>query len=181
MTLEEYQSKLSELVDLAAVKAYEEVIVPAANELLAETKNRIQLDGTKADGTRIGSYSTREAYYTRSQFIKQSAFKPIGKTGKQTKETMYLPAGYKQLREIQGRPTDKVNENYSGQTLIDYQLEQRNTSIVLGFVSERSSKIRKGQEKKFGDIWHSSAEELANYEANVAKQTEIITERIFNA
>lgn len=182
MTLDEYNNNVAELLKEVELAATGEAYIPAANELLAETKNRIQLDGKKADGTNIGQYSTKPAYYSREQFVKKTAFKPQGKTGKKTEKTMYLPAGYKQLRDIQGRHTDKVNENYSGQTLLDYQLEQQNKSIVLGFVSERSSRIRKGQDKKFGgDIWHSSAEELANYEKNVAEQTEIITTRILNA
>jgi hypothetical protein len=182
MTPQEYQKKLAELLQLATVRAYQEVIVPEANELLAETKNRIAIDGKKADGSKIGNYSTKGAYYSREQFVKKGKFKPVGKTGKQTKSTMYLPSGYKQLRDIQGRSTDKVNENYSGQTLLDYDLEPRDKSIVLGFVSERSSKIRKGQDKRFGgDIWHSSKEELDNYQKNVTEQTEIITQQILNA
>lgn len=225
MDLQEYQEKIKALAAAASTIAVESVIIPAANELLAETKNRIILDGKKSDGTLIGSYSNKPGYYGVNAFDKKGSFKPQGKkesvvygisnvktkktkvpkratdiiNGKKTavrnqqgfnaeiRKTMYLPGGYKELRNLQGKPIDKTNENYSGQTNLDFQLGQEPNAVVIGFVTERSSKIRKGQEqgtskmKGKGDIWKPTKEELDKYQTTVVEEINQLTAHILNA
>lgn len=181
MTLEEYNEKIKSLAAVAAESVVESVIVPAANELLAEQKNRIIRDGKNSDNGTIGSYNTKPGYYGKEQFNKKGSFKGVGKNGGTPQKTMYLPQGYKQLRDIQGKPTDKVNENYSGQTNLDFQLGQEPNAIVIGFVTQRSSKIRKGQELKRGKIWTPTKQELADYYKNVTQGVAELNNKLLNA
>lgn len=181
MTLEEYQERLRNLASVAAQSAAEQIIIPNANELLAKIKNRIQIDGKNSSGSDIGRYSKKPAYYSRDQFDKKSSFKPIGKTGKRTKSTMYVSDGYYGLRGLQGKPNDKINETYTGSTMASYQLEPIEKGAVIGFLNKQSSDIRKGQEKKRGPIFSATDEEMREYSEQVAKDTAEITLKILNA
>lgn len=219
MTATEYTQRLIELRNAAQAKTIESVIVPSANELLANTINRIVRKGTRTDGGKIGAYSTAPMYASKEQFIKKSAFTPQGKnrnynvrtnkkTGEQSiyldkqskqkkvtvtdkngnksvksanRQTMYLPTGYKQLRDIQGRPTDTINENYTGDTMLSFQLQAVQNGVVIGMVNERAAKIRKGQEKRFGKIFSPTKEELENYAKRVGENLSEIQRKILNA
>lgn len=201
--MQDYQQRLRQLSTIAV----ESVAVPLANEMLAEVKNRIVLDGKKSDNTQIGQYSVKSAYFEKKVFDKQSAFKPTGKkesilystvninTGKvkspkrrtitsfgekiyskgekgfqyDERMTMFLAGGYKELRLIQGKPIDKINENYTGSTLAAYQQAQGEGFIVQGFTTQKSSLIRHGQELKRGDIFKPTKEELATYNTEFSK------------
>lgn len=186
MTATEYTQRLIELRNAAVAKTVDAVIIPSANQMLAEVKNRITRQGVKTDGGKIGNYSTEPMYASKEQFIKKSAFKPQGKAGKPKRgqakpKTMYLPSGYKQLRDIQGRPTDTINENYTGDTLLSYQQEAVGNGIVQGFVNTRAAKIREGQEKRFGKIFSPTKEELENYAKRVGENLSEIQRKILNA
>lgn len=174
MDILEYYSKLQELVTASSKQLAQQAVVPAAQELLAETKNRIQSDGKKSDGSSIGQYSTKTAYYGREAFDKKSSFKPP--TGK---KTMKLEQGYKQLRQIQGKPTTDINETYTGSTLAAFQNQITEDAVLQGFTTELSSKIRKGQEAKRGNIFNPTDTELTDYKKNVINNTKEITEQIF--
>lgn len=186
ITLEQYQHKLQELAKQGSERAVETIIVPAANELLANIKNRIIKEGRKSDGSKIGNYSTKPAYFEQQQFIQKGKFKPRGKTGETTFKTgalhksMYIPTGYKGLRDLQGRPTDKINEFYSGSTMLSYQMQIEPNTILLGLTNEKSAKVRAGQEKRFGKIFYATQEELKEYNQNVAKQSKELVTKIFN-
>lgn len=169
MTPQEHLAKMKELLERSKRNVVKQAMVPAGNEMLAEIKNRIQVDGKKTDGGQIGQYSTRPGYFSRDQFVKKGSFKPVGKTGNKTKSTMFLPAGYKQFRDIQGRPTDKINETLSGDTMLAYQQQAKENEALQGFTTTKASNIRKGQEKKRGKIFYPSSQELNSYKENVTK------------
>ena len=82
---------------------------------------------------------------------------------------MFLPAGYKEFRSIQGRPTEKINETLSGDTILAYQQQVNQNEILQGFTTTKSSNIRKGQEKRFGSIFKPSQQEVNFYKENVNK------------
>lgn len=85
MTIEQYSDNIKKLAEISNTKAIESILIPAANRLLANTKNRVQLEKENTAGGKIGNYSTKPMYATRDMFVKKSAFKPIGKnnfTGK---------------------------------------------------------------------------------------------------
>jgi len=168
----QYISNMNELLQGVSASAY----LPAVNELLAEVKNRISRDGKNTAGGKTGDYSSKPMYASKKQFVRTGSFKPIGKTGRKTKSTMYLAAGYKQLRQIQGRDTSAVNETYSGATMASYQISVHETDIVTGMTDKRAAAIRAGQEKKFGKIFAAGQAELTAYAVNVAEiQAELIT------
>lgn len=184
MDLKEYQARLEKLAVAAQNTAAESVIVPAANGLLASIKVRITAEGKNSAGATIGQYSTKEMYATREQFIKKGSFQPRGKVNKgtfkngNTRQSMYLPAGYKELRDIQGRPTDKMNYNYSGDTMASYQMQAKPDRVLLGLTQERAANIRKGLEAKRGKAFYATADELAEYNKEVTEQSALMTTAI---
>lgn len=175
MTLEEYYTNLGKLAEVSSQRALDSIVVPAANELLAKIKNRISQDGKNSNDANIGNYSTKEMYASKNQFVKQGSFRPIGKTGKKTKSTMYLPQGYKQLRQIQGRETAHMNYEYSGSLLLSYQSQDTGSAVLLGFTTERSSIIRKALEQKRGLAFYATDKELEDYNKQVEEQSKELT------
>jgi hypothetical protein len=180
LSIHEYHARLKELAAAAKQKAAQTIIIPAANKLLANKRNTIQVEGEKTDGSQIGQYSTKPMYAIKEQFVKMSSFKPQGKAGKPKKgakvpKSMYLPQGYKELRQVQGRPTDKINETYSGDTMAAYQLEATPNGAKIGFINERASKIRNGQEARFGKIFYAQKEELELYNKDVTEAAKEFT------
>jgi hypothetical protein len=197
MTPQEHLSKMKELLDKSTQNVVRQVMVPAANEMLAEIKNRIQIDGKNSVGSKIGlgMYSTKPIYASKKSFVSKGGFAPQGKnreykastskkTGEQTlkltavskkngdkaRKTMYLPGGYKQFREIQGRPVNVINETLSGDTMLAYQQQVRDKDILQGFTTVKSSKIRQGQEKRFGQVFRPSQDELKEFTENITKE-----------
>lgn len=181
MDMQEYYGKLQGLLEDASLKIAQKATVPAANEMLAEVKNRIVRDGKKSDDSEIGNYSTKSAYFGREAFDKKSSFKPQGKGNKPKadRKTMYLPQGYKQLRDIQGKPSDKVSVNYTGSTMNAYQQQATETEVVQGFTTQQASKVRKGQEAKRGTIYSPTQQELQQYKDNVVENTKELIKQAF--
>lgn len=175
MSLDEYHTRLNMLTDTLSRSVVQSVIIPSANELLAEIKNRIVLDGKDSNEGKIGSYSTKPAYYTREQFDRRSSFTAKGKTnsgnfknGKQRK-SMYIETGYKGLRDKQGKPSSTMILNYSGSTMVAYQQGATDNEVVQGMTTEKASEIRKGHEEKRGKpIYRASKRELEQYNKRVA-------------
>lgn len=213
LDIHEYSRRLKALADAAKQKAAQAIIIPAANKLLANKKNTIQVEGKKTDGSQIGQYSTTPMYASPDQFVKKSAFKPgkkafiatsqkLGRYNAKTKtfkggkttqnvvkekmKTMYLVQGYKELREIQGRPVDKVNLTYSGDLLASYQLQPTPTGAVIGLTNELSAKIRDGLEngtkkkKGYGKIFYAQKEELELYNKDVTEAAKTFTLKFLN-
>lgn len=86
------------------------------------------------------------------------------KTNYQQRTSMYLPGGYKEYRQIQGLQTGHVDLKYSGKLFDDFQAETDETGMNIGFTTIRSSLIRQGQEKKWGQpIFSPSAQEIKTY------------------
>lgn len=179
MTPEQYIQKLKDLATTVKQKAIESIMIPAANELLANVKNRIFLDGKNSAGQQIGTYSTRKMYAGINQFVKRSSFKPGPRKGA---KTMRLDGGYKQLRSIQGRDVAKMNYEYSGGTSLAYQQQVRQNEILQGMTTELASKIRQGLEAKRGKAFSPTQQEIDEYNKNVAIDTqELIRKTLRNA
>lgn len=200
--LKAYRDKLKELLDRSNQKALEERIVPAANKLLATVKNRIQRDGERSDGSKIGQYSTKPIYVSADQFDKKSSFKPIGKNetkrkttqvfaiGSQKKKSvaitnqfrerksMFLLEGYKQLRDIQGKPTQFINLTYRGDLMASYQQQVTNNAILQGLISQVEALKRSGLEARLGQILKPQKSEIDQYREDVTKMEK---EQIINA
>lgn len=207
MTFEQFTDKVNNLHSLSAKVAIEGVIIPAAGRMLASIKNRIQQKGEKTDGGMIGQYSTTPMYATREQFDKQSAFKPQGKgqikeNGKVKREmgmvdgvkkhiikrksgiverkSMYLPYGYKQLREIQGKNVAFIDLNYRGDMMLSYQLTNKDNNVVMGLNKESEVVKKDGLEERFGKFFQPNEAEYKAYKEEVTDGVKEIIMDIFS-
>lgn len=153
MTMQEHLKQIQRLAAVAEQEAVESVIVPAANELLANIINRNINEGKNTDGTTRKDYSTRPMYASEQQFIQKATIKPRGKTGEtvfkngKPHKAQYLPQGYKQLRDIQGRRTDIKNYEYTGDLFQSYVLGREGQSIVIGLDKQSQVLKKQGLEK----------------------------------
>lgn len=174
MTLEQYRDKIRNIVQQSSAQATSVIRVPAANKLRAAIINRIANEGKATNGSLIGTYSTKPSYYTKKQFVKGGAFKPQGKTGKSAfdngkpHKSMFLPQGYTELRNIQGRRTDIMNWEYSGDLMLDFKQQETQTAILIGFTRIDQSKKRKGLEARFKPAFSPSKEEINDYNKECA-------------
>lgn len=98
----QYISNIDDLLQGVSASAY----LPAVNELLAEVKNRISVDGKNTAGGSIGQYSTKSAYFTKKQFTKQSAFKGTGKS----ESSLYSTVSIKVNKKTKAITYGKVNK-----------------------------------------------------------------------
>lgn len=166
------------------------VLQKPAYELLKSIKRRIQKEGQNSDGGQIGRYSTRPIYVTRKDFAHPSAFQPDSTTvtyvpyvrggkarmRKQSKKTMYLPRGYKQLRDIQDMQTEFVDATYTGKTMKAYQLEMSDNEILLGLTTGKASLVRERLEAGFkARIFPATRTEIDTYKNKVNFSLERIT------
>lgn len=184
-----YIQKINELYTIQQ-RVVPEVISKNAQVLLSEVKYRIQEQGKATSGGQIGQYSTKPAYYGQTMFVNPSAFKPQGKNSKspvkslgQPRKTMYLSHGYKELRQIQSLETRHVNETYSGKTMNDYRSETTDKAVLQGFITQRSSEIRKGQENiRFKQpIFTPSMSERNEYGKRVGEDISLLTSKILKS
>lgn len=199
MTIAEYTTVLERLTSSYADPIRTELYVRGGNFLLANIKNRIQRAGQDTKQRLLLPYSTKEMYVERDQFVKKGAFKPIGKNGTQktkvfdirTKKTrniaitsefrerksMYLANGYKQLRDIQGMPTNIKNLTYSGSTMLAFVLGRSGNTILIGFNQKKAAEIRKYQEQlNGGPIFSATTKEITEFQQYIVKaEIEIIT------
>lgn len=151
---------------------------PSGRELLRNIKRRIFTEGKNSGGAQIGQYSTNPIYATRKQFASPGSFMPQGEStyfqkvnrgGKQFRrrakvKTMYLPQGYKQLREIQGKETQFVNLNYRGKTMRAYVIEPTETGAIIGLNTTLAAQIRFEQERRFrANIFNATQTEISDY------------------
>lgn len=164
MELKEYGINLEQLIERAKHIEMMKVIVPAALEFKADIDDRIRKKQESTEGDNLPRYSEKEAWYTKKQFVQQSAFQAIGKRGKPTKSTMYFEHGYKQLRDVQGRQSDRWDLDYSGTLFKDFELIRGDKEVVIGFATERSADIRHSLEQRLGgEIFSGSNKEIDDY------------------
>lgn len=174
MTLEEYIPFINALPAKIENAAIEAVIVPSANVMLGSIINRNVNEGLNTDGSKRGGYSTKPMYASRSQFITKS-FSPQGKGGKKVKDngqpykTEYLPQGYQQLRQKQGREIAFKNYEYTGDMFLAFGLAPAENEVQIGFRTEKASIKRKSLEKRFGITFKPSQGEIDRYKTEVTE------------
>lgn len=202
MDLQEYADVLNTLPERVEAAALDAIIIPAASRMTANIINRNANKGLNTDGSKRTAYSQRPFFASEEQFIKKSAFKPESKEGGQVKlfdirtkkarnanvtkdfresRTMYLEKGYFQLREIQGRRTDIVNYEYSGDLLKAFQFAKAGEGlVVIGFIDELSKKKREGLEKKRGVAFAPTVDEIREYNEEVQEGFATLNETIIS-
>ena len=168
------------LVDLSAqldTKMPDVLAVAVMGELMAMHKKRIFDDGLNTKGESLGEYSTEEAYFSKDEFVRKAAFKPQGKDPKKQlkttlfdigtkkkrtvqikknfteRKTMFLPKGYSEFRDIQGRKTDHINFKLSGSLEAGINVVKNENSALYGTTSAFESKKFEGLEERFDGVF----------------------------
>lgn len=176
--MQEHIDILNSLPDRVSQLAVESIVVPRANFMVASILQRNTNEGRNTDGSTRSGYSTKPMYATQQQFVVKGAFKPQGKSGKtkkngQSNKSMYLPGGYSQLREIQGRRTDIKNYEYFGNLVKSFNLQSlpQQKMVIIGFDSELEAKKRQALEKRDGKAFYPSSDEIKDYADGVTEDS----------
>lgn len=166
LTPEQFEQKIKDKA--RSLKMAEQIVYPVATATLDMFRQRLFGKGINGDGSKTGSYSTEPMYASKEQFKNTSGFKPRGKNAKATasgklkkgekkkadgsqRKTMYLPGGYKELRQVQGYETAFVNLQYSGDLFTDYtKLYVQKDKVVAKVSREINRKKIDGLTEHFG-------------------------------
>jgi hypothetical protein len=157
MSFELLSERLQEIARNLDDKMPDIIATQSMVELQGEWLDRIALYGKNSDNKDIGTYDKKPEYFSKSKFIRKAAFKPIGKTGKKTKSTMFLQGGYNQFRDIQDRETPNVNLKFSGSMLGAYRVYKMGNEVLFGNADLLEHKKTEGNTKRFGE-WSALTE-----------------------
>lgn len=141
-----------------------QILEETAELLQQKMKRRIFTNGQDSKGEKIAdNYGQKPMSVQQNIFIKPSAFKG--------KKTMKLKHGYKELREIQGLPTDKVNLKYSGDLRESLKVRRRKNAVVIGFSDKNNTVKAKNLQSKYGKIiFRPTKEETQQHLKEVVKR-----------
>ncbi|VXB02775.1 hypothetical protein [Chryseobacterium sp. 8AT] len=167
--IRKYEQYKKDLPDILEDKILDET----AAELERKVRKRIFTDGLDSDGNIIAqSYSTKPTIVKQDVFIKPSAFKGT--------KTMKLEYGYKELRDIQGLKTDKVNLDYSGDLKRSLRVARSEKSVVIGINEKRNLDKVQNLEKKYQTkIFAFSKKEIQDHIQNIIKKLRIVQRDYF--
>lgn len=178
----EIQRRIRELAENISTRGME---VASQSFLAVYLDNRF-VKGEASDGGKIGAYSTTPIYAGSKQYVNKGALKPKGKYG-DTKhkngkpyKTAYLPSGYKELKQVQGKQNSFVNLDYSNSLFKAVQLYKDGDSTVIAIASEKESKKFRGNEKHFGkSIGAPQQKEKELFAELLREETAAEIERLF--
>lgn len=94
--------------------------------------------------------------------------------GMTERKSMYLPKGYKEFRDIQGRPTGHVNLNFSGSLEGAFRVFKFGDSVLFGQNDEFEHKKIEGLEKKYGEFQQLTKQEIDNLKARIGNEVALI-------
>ena len=144
----------------------------AIYNLETDIKERIFEEHLDVNGTKLGQYSTTPILIGAKSFINkgnantffnaqkkkkgESKWRTIG-----DKHLYILEGGYKELRAIQGRPTNEINLQYTGELLLNgMQVVISPDNYQIRFKNELSKNKGRGFERKRGKkVCYASAKE----------------------
>jgi hypothetical protein len=129
----------------------------AAFQVIAEYKQRIFFNGLDSTGDEIGQYSVNPFYINPLTLttVKASGIKPEGKNGNKVfkngnpHKTKYLADGYKELRNLTGRNSDKVDLNFSGALFQSIKIVEKGLESVVTYTNSDLAEIMEGNEIRF--------------------------------
>ena len=172
MDLREYLEKIERYAHELPQRVQEIALDKAGAALVRKMKDRIFNQGLdKFFKILAEGYSTTPMYVTKDQFVKRSTFRPQGKneSGKRKgdgseRKSMYLPHGYKELKEIQGLQASRVNLLYRGDLKRAFSSDVEGGILYIGFTSAKEAEKAAGLAAKYNtDIFHAADEELLEY------------------
>ena len=198
ITPEQFQKKIE--AKIRSLDIAKTIVFPVATVMLDSMRQRLFQEGISGDGGKIGDYSRKAMYVGRDKFINAGGFRPQGKKeyikgtkqkkvevysistrkkkkvavtkGNTQRETMYLPNGYKELREIQGKETAFVNLQYSGLLFTDFSklAVEKDTVVSKVGTKESSDKLIWLSDKYGKDTFKHTKEEREFFKKEVHKQ-----------
>lgn len=173
---------------IKTVEAGQQAVYDSMLSLYADFKDRIFQDGLDADGSQIGSYSTKPIYVSidsNTSQVRKSSLKPKGKhsdkdfkNGKKRK-SQYMPGGYSQYRTVVGRQNQKVDLFLTGSLMGSIVLGESGNARTIGFLTDEKVEIAEGNQNRYGKtIFAVSSDELSKFEDAVE---EAATKAFFSA
>lgn len=163
----------------AAVKrvleTQQRVVVESMLNLQADMIERVFDAGIDANGSKIGSYSTKPIYVSlagQSSQVRSSSLKGAGKYSRdpkfkngQPRKSQYFPDGYSGYRAAVGRQNQKVDLRLTGSLLRSIQVGQTQSTVTLGFNNDKEFMKAVGNEERFNKtIFSASEAELSKIE-----------------
>ena len=121
----------------------------AALRVSADVKRRVFQNGTAQDGSQIGQYSTRPAYFSTS-IPGVPKISPKSKVGRKGNKTFYSETGYSGFRKAAGRQSVKVDLNLTGATFHGVGVGVASNGIpAFGIKTNEALKRIEGNEDRF--------------------------------
>lgn len=142
-------NEITGLVDKvnAAVRADKNLRI-ALITTLAEHKNRIFSKGQAADGSQIGTYSTKPASISKSRQAKKT-------------DQSYFPGGYAQYKRVIGKNPGYVILRDSDQMYADYGLQGSAGNYGFGFTNQFNADKSGWNEEHFDkEVFQLSQKEI---------------------
>jgi hypothetical protein len=203
MAFEQLTERLNEIAKKLDEAVPEVALVQSFVELQADFLSRVFEQGLNSQNEKIGEYDDSPAYFSKDEFINKGAFRPQGKdpdnenkattqfirvSNIATKKTrklaikkdfserlsMYLPKGYKEFRDIQGRPTAYVNLKFSGSLERAYRVFKFGDSVLFGQNDTEEHKKIEGLTDRFGEWQSLTQEEVERLKESIPEQIAII-------
>lgn len=100
----------------------------------------------------------------------------VKKTGLNRK-TMYLPGGYKEFRDIQGRQTEYVDIKFSGSAERGLNVVKSGNATLYGTTDLKESKKLLGNSERFGDFLSLTTNEQEFIKLELQNETKQIIEK----
>ena len=209
ISIQEYKKRLKIVVELLknTPRLIQNIAVVAGKAMYAEFVQRIFNKGLAADGSPIGSYSTKPAYFNPKQkgqsgvpkpriglpqtrVVKgkrQPALSPIGKGGQtvfkngRPHKTAYVKTGYAGFRKAYGRQNSRVDLNLTGSLFLSVQLATTKSGVILFFATQNEAKKARGNELKFGKIiFNTNSKEQGIFDKEMQRIIQLLIRNILD-
>lgn len=175
MNIEQYADNLDCFIEKVRQARFYDL---AVRDTIAKQSERIFIDGKASDGAPIGQYDTKRPLYANPKKVPNGGgLLPLtGKTGKsefksgKKHKTRYIES-YKQLRELMGLQTSKVDLVFFGNLKSDFENGGRGAGIIPLKVNNRNFQTtldsenenkRSGLESRFRTVFNLTKEEEEN-------------------
>lgn len=175
MKIEEYIQGIDCFIEVVKNAKFHEL---AVRDTIAKQSERIFINGKASDGSAIGSYDTKRPLYANPKKVpKGGGLLPLtGKTGKSTfksgkKHKTRWVENYKELRNLMGLQTNKVDFVLFGNLKSDFENGGRGTGIVPLRINNNTMQVtldsenekkRQGLEERFKTVFNLTKKEEDN-------------------
>lgn len=153
----------------------ERLAIVAANRVSALVKRRVFQNGLAQDGSKIGTYSTKPAYFaTNKPGVPKIA--PKSKVGRKGNKTYYAAGGYAEYRKAAGRQSQTVDLNLTGATFSGVGVGQAANRLPgFGIKTKEALQRIEGNEARFDAVTVTpNKEEIESARKDVRKEIRII-------